>query len=165
MGATALISPYKNKKNKSKIRRPTMFLAYDIKNGKQYAKLVKSIRKGAKVEKSYIYLGLVLNKEEGIYKNRKNGIFKYDAATNTYDYNPKWDGKVDVPSEMIKPWVKSKREQNAFIEGQADERERINRLNAVLIENNRYDDLKRSTVDEVFQAQLLAELVSEGVHC
>jgi hypothetical protein len=28
-----------------------MFLAYDIKNGKQYAKLVKSIRKGAKVEK------------------------------------------------------------------------------------------------------------------
>jgi hypothetical protein len=138
-----------------------MFLAYDIKNGKQYAKLVKSIRKGAKVEKDYIYLGLVLNKEEGIYKNRKNGIFKYDAATNTYDYNPKWDGKVDVP-ENIKPWVKSKREKNAFVEGQADERERINKLNAILIENNRYDDLKRSTTDAEFQAQLLAELVSDN---
>jgi hypothetical protein len=138
-----------------------MFLAYDIKNGKQYAKLVKSIRKGATVNKEYIYLGLVLNKEEGIYKNRKNGIFKYDASTNTYDYNPKWDGKVDVPDE-IKPWVKSKREQNAFIEGQNDERERINSLNAKLIENDRYDDLKRSTVDKEFQSQLLAELLPES---
>jgi hypothetical protein len=53
-----------------------MFLAYDIKKGKQYAKLVKSIRKGAKVEKDYIYLWLVLNKEEGIYKNRKDGIYR-----------------------------------------------------------------------------------------
>jgi hypothetical protein len=112
------------------------------------------------VHKDYIYLGLVLNKEEGIYKNRKNGIFKYDVATNTYDYNPKWDGKVDV-QENIKPCVKSKREKNAFVEGQADERERINKLNAILIENNRYDDLKRSTTDAEFQAQILAELVSD----
>jgi hypothetical protein len=138
-----------------------MFLAYDIKNGKQYAKLVKSTRKGATVHKDYIYLGLVLNKEEGIYKNRKNGIFKYDAATNTYEYNPKWDGKVDV-QETVKHSAKSKREQNAFVEGQADERERINRLNAILIENNRYDDLKRSTSDAEFQAQLLEELVSDN---
>jgi hypothetical protein len=76
-----------------------------------------------------------------------------------YDYNSKWDGKVDIP-ENLKPWVKSKREQNAFIEGQANERERINKLNAILIENNRYDDLKRSTTDVEFQAQLLAELLS-----
>jgi hypothetical protein len=39
-----------------------MFLAYDIKNGKQYARLVKSIRKGAKDYISvacaeYAYLG------------------------------------------------------------------------------------------------------------
>jgi hypothetical protein len=138
-----------------------MFLAYDIKNGKQYAKLVKSTRKGATVHKDYIYLGLVLDKEQGIYKNRKNGIFKYDAATNTYDYNPKWDGKVDIQEE-VKPWVKSKREQNAFAKGQADERERINKLNAILIENNRYNDLKRSTSDAEFQAQLLVELLSDN---
>jgi hypothetical protein len=31
-----------------------------------------------------------------------------------------------------------------------------------LIENNRYDDLKRSTTDAEFQAQLLAELVLES---
>jgi hypothetical protein len=43
-----------------------MFLAYDIKNGKQYAKLVKSTRKGATVHKDYIYLGLVLDKEQQI---------------------------------------------------------------------------------------------------
>jgi DnaJ-domain-containing protein 1 len=70
---------------------------------------------------------------------------------------------VDVPGN-IKPWVKSKREKNAFVEGQADERERINKLNAILIENNRYDDLKRSTTDVEFQAQLLAELVPESAN-
>jgi DnaJ-domain-containing protein 1 len=48
------------------------------------------------------------------------------------------------------------------VEGRADERERINRLNAILIENNRYDDLKRSTSDAEFQAQLLEELVSDN---
>jgi hypothetical protein len=137
-----------------------MFLAYDIKNGKQYAKLVKSTRKGATVHKDYIYLGLVLDKEQGIYKNRKNGIFKYDAATNTYDYNPKWDGKVDV-QEDVKPWVKSKREQNAFAKGQADERERINKLNSKLAELGRVDDIIRSANDEKFQEELLKELVSE----
>jgi hypothetical protein len=137
-----------------------MFLAYDIKNGKQYAKLVKSTRKGATVHKDYIYLGLVLDKEQGIYKNRKNGIFKYDAATNTYDYNPKWDGKVDIQEE-VKPWVKSKREQNAFAKGQADERERINKLNSKLAELGRVDDIIRSANDEKFQEELLKELVSE----
>jgi hypothetical protein len=65
---------------------------------------------------------------------------------------------VDIP-ENLKPWVKSKREQNAFIEGQTNERERINKLNAILIENNMYDDLMRSTTDVEFQAQLLAEFV------
>jgi hypothetical protein len=136
-----------------------MFLAYDIKNGKQYAKLVKSTRKGANVHKDYIYLGLVLDKEQGIYKNRKNGIFKYDAATNTYDYNPKWDGKEKALSQSCKPREKSSREKNAFAEGQMDERERINKLNAMLIEDDRYEDLKRSILDVEFQAQLLDELV------
>jgi hypothetical protein len=66
---------------------------------------------------------------------------------------------VDIP-ENLKPWVKIKREQNAFIEGQANERECINKFNTILIENNRYDNLKRSTTDVEFQSQLLAELVS-----
>jgi hypothetical protein len=56
----------------------------------------------------------------------------------------------------------SKRKKNAFVEEQADERERINKLNAILIQTNRYDDLKRSTTDVEFQAQLLAELVFDN---
>jgi hypothetical protein len=136
-----------------------MFLAYDIKNGKQYAKLVKSTRKGATVHKDYIYLGLVLDKEQGIYKNRKNGIYKYDAATNTYDYNIEWDGKENVSAPTRKPRKKSNREKIAFEEGKVDERERINKLNALLIDCNRYEDLKRSIVDAEFQSQLLEELV------
>jgi hypothetical protein len=39
--------------------------------------------------------------------------------------------------------------------------ERLNRLNAILIEQKRYDDLERSTKDKQFQNQLLAELVPE----
>jgi hypothetical protein len=134
-----------------------MFLAYDIKNGKKYAKLVTSTRRGNTIHNDYIYLGLVLNKEEGIYKSRKKGIFKYDVATNTYDFNPKWEGKVDIPDD-IKPWVNSKLAKESFEKGQIYERERINRLNAILIENKRYDDLKHSTDDAAYQAQLLAEL-------
>ena len=35
--------------------------------------------------------------------------------------------------------------------------ELVNRLNAKLIEQNRFDDLKRSTEDSAFQSQLLEE--------
>ncbi|MDE7319923.1 MAG: hypothetical protein K2N46_09335 [Lachnospiraceae bacterium] len=38
---------------------------------------------------------------------------------------------------------------------------RINRLNKVLINANRYDDLKRATEDSVFQEQLMKELFPE----
>jgi predicted transposase YdaD len=43
----------------------------------------------------------------------------------------------------------------------AERLERLNRLNAILIEQKRYDDLERSTKDTQFQNQLLAELVPE----
>lgn len=67
-----------------------MFIAYDIKNGVEYAKLVKSVRKGSKVVKEYSNLGRVLDKELGIYKSRKRGIYQYDAANDYYDSNPDW---------------------------------------------------------------------------
>jgi hypothetical protein len=46
-------------------------------------------------------------------------------------------------------------------EGRAELTERLNRLNAILIEQKRYADLERSTKDTQFQNQLLAELVPE----
>jgi uncharacterized protein YabN with tetrapyrrole methylase and pyrophosphatase domain len=43
--------------------------------------------------------------------------------------------------------------------GKIEERNLINRLNSILIEHNRLDDLKRSTEDESFQTELINELV------
>jgi predicted transposase YdaD len=51
--------------------------------------------------------------------------------------------------------------QEGLKAGRAESAERLNRLNAILIEQKRYADLERSTKDTQFQNQLLAELVPE----
>lgn len=61
-----------------------MYLTYTNKNGKLYARIDVARRVGKKVVKESTNLGRVLDKEKGIYKNRKRGIFTYDLATNTY---------------------------------------------------------------------------------
>ncbi len=48
-------------------------------------------------------------------------------------------------------------EQRGEQRGKQQEAERINKLNLLLIENNRYDDLKRSTSDINFQQQLMSD--------
>jgi hypothetical protein len=65
-----------------------VFIAYDIKNGVEYAKVCKSIREGNSVRKEYIHLGKVLDKERGYYRNRVRGDYTYDLATNTYGKMP-----------------------------------------------------------------------------
>jgi hypothetical protein len=65
-----------------------MYIAYDIKNGIEYAKLYVSTRVGENVLKDYTNLGRVLDKELGIYRNRERGVFTYDLATNTYGKSP-----------------------------------------------------------------------------
>jgi hypothetical protein len=58
--------------------------------------------------------------------------------------------------------IKNKyREKIAYEAGRIYAREYINKLNAILIEQGRYDDLKRSTLDMEFQSRLLNELVIE----
>lgn len=66
-----------------------MYIAYNVKNGIEYAKLVKSKRSGKRIEKEYTNLGRGLDKELGIYKNRARGIYQYDLANGYYDENPK----------------------------------------------------------------------------
>ena len=44
--------------------------------------------------------------------------------------------------------------------GEARGKDSVNRLNAVLIEQNRLDDLKRATEDRDYQRKLMAELLS-----
>ena len=65
-----------------------MFIVYQEKNGIEYATLTKSIRKGATVSKEYINLGRVIDKEKGVYQNRKRGVFTYDPITDEYGICP-----------------------------------------------------------------------------
>ena len=78
-----------------------MFIAYDVKNGVEYAKLVKSIRHGSKVSKEYKNLGRVLDKEKNIFKNRKLGVYQYDIENDYYDQSPDWAGS-NTPIEYPK---------------------------------------------------------------
>lgn len=61
-----------------------MYLAYDLKNGTEYAKLCTSHWKNGKDRKTYINLGRVIDKEKHIFRNRARGVFSYDIETNTY---------------------------------------------------------------------------------
>ena len=45
-------------------------------------------------------------------------------------------------------------EAKGIVKGEA----KINKLNAILIAQNRFDDLKRSVVDKAFQNKLIEEL-------
>jgi len=75
-----------------------MYIAYDLKNGVEYAKLIKSTRNGNKINKDYINLGRVIDKELGIYKNRARGIYQYDLKNDSYEDNPKLDVSK-IPTE------------------------------------------------------------------
>ncbi|MDR2461487.1 MAG: hypothetical protein LBE38_12055 [Deltaproteobacteria bacterium] len=77
-----------------------MYIAYDRKKGLLYAKLYTSKRIGTKTFKEYINLGLVLDKEKGIYKNRERGIFTYNLADNSYGKPP--DSFIPVLGKPIK---------------------------------------------------------------
>lgn len=56
-----------------------MYINYKLKDGIEYAMVVTSVRKGASVTKEKpLYLGRVIDKEHGIFKNRVRGIYKYD---------------------------------------------------------------------------------------
>lgn len=76
-----------------------MFIAYDVKNGKEYGKLVTSIRNGTKISKTYLNLGLVIDKDKHIFKNRVRGVFVYDPENNIYS-SP--DPSFILPSEADK---------------------------------------------------------------
>ncbi|MFA6816530.1 MAG: transposase [Lentisphaeria bacterium] len=65
-----------------------MFIAYTTKNGILYATLMTSKRKNGKVEKTTCNLGRVLDKERGIFQNRKRGVFIYDIISKEYKKTP-----------------------------------------------------------------------------
>ena len=66
------------------------FIRYIIKNnGNEYASLLETNRKGGCVKQKYIKnLGRVIDKENGIFQNRENGIFRYTLE----------NGYIDLPA-------------------------------------------------------------------
>jgi len=61
-----------------------MYIGYDLKNGIKYAKICSSTRIGGKVKTTQQSLGRVIDEENGIYKNRKRGLFTYSLATGEF---------------------------------------------------------------------------------
>ncbi len=57
--------------------------------------------------------------------------------------------------------IRSEAKAEGWAEGRAEGQACLNKLYAILIEMGRYDDLKRSTKDMNYQAQLLHELLPE----
>ena len=65
-----------------------MFIVYQTKGNIEYATLTKSIREGNSIRKEYTNLGRVLDKEQGIFKNRDRGVFTYNVKTDEYGTCP-----------------------------------------------------------------------------
>ncbi len=75
-------------------------------NGNSYAVARTSYRQGNRILKTQaVYLGLVLDRERGIFKSRARGIFHYDDKTNTFGPAP----------DDFKPVNKNKKSQEKLI--------------------------------------------------
>jgi len=61
------------------------FIRYELKNGAEYASVCLPMRvDGRKVNKTE-NLGRVLDKQQGIFKNRKRGVFRYTLEQGYQD--------------------------------------------------------------------------------
>jgi hypothetical protein len=76
-----------------------MYIVYSGPNDK-YASAAISTRDGKKTRNKYEYLGLVVDREKGIYRNRKRGLFTFDPQTGSYG---------NAPGDFIEPRVYDKR--------------------------------------------------------
>jgi hypothetical protein len=144
-----------------------MFITYDVKEDRTYAKLAQSVRKGKKIGKKYKYLGLVINKDKNLFKNGKMGIFQYDEETDTYNTNPELSDEDIATIERLrhhkpKPRYKKIR-KDSYTYGKLETAHKFNQLINYMIENNRLDELKQSTTDEAFQSKLISDLESSGI--
>lgn len=74
-----------------------MYISYKKgKDGREYATVMTSQRESGKSTKSeVVYLGLVVDRDKGIYRNRKRGTFTYDPEKGVYG-TPAW-GNVPLP--------------------------------------------------------------------
>ena len=71
--------------------------------GDKYASAAVSLRKGKKTYNKYEYLGLVVDRDKGIYRNRERGLFTFDPQTGSYGNAP--EGLIE-PQSLDKRRIK-----------------------------------------------------------
>ena len=59
---------------------------------------------------------------------------------------------------LLEEFDVKKYERTIREEGREEERELINKLNSILVEQDRMEDLKRAAKDQAYQEQLIKEL-------
>ena len=64
------------------------FIRYETKNGVEYASVYKAKRVGAKKTNDIEYLGRVIDKENGVYKNRERGLFTFTLENGIIEQQP-----------------------------------------------------------------------------
>lgn len=91
-----------------------MYIAYNIKNGHEYATITSSVRDGKKVVKGEsTNLGRVLDKERGIYRNRERGVFTFCLETGVYGPAPA-DFK-EPPKRRRSCYIKNGRKKHSLL--------------------------------------------------
>lgn len=80
-----------------------MYISYKRgKDGVEYATVMSSKKEDGKVVKeSVIYLGMVVDRDKGIYRNRKRGTFTYDLETGKYS-TPSFE-QIQRDCELLQP--------------------------------------------------------------
>jgi hypothetical protein len=76
-----------------------MFIIYSG-QGDKYASAGISKRSGNSVSKTYVYLGLVVDREKGIYRNKERGTFTFNPETGEFG---------SVPDTFREPRIEDKR--------------------------------------------------------
>ena len=64
------------------------FIRYETKNGVEYASVYKARREGGKKVNDTEYLGRVIDKEKGIFRNRARGTFHFSFESGVVETSP-----------------------------------------------------------------------------
>jgi len=78
-----------------------MHISYKVQGSNTYASAAKSVRKNGKVQKEYIYLGKVIDKEKGIYESKKRGFVRFDIKTGQFIQVSTKDAPAPVLNEKL----------------------------------------------------------------
>ena len=70
------------------------FIRYEMKKGIEYASVYRAKRVGSKKTNDVEYLGRVIDKEKGIYKNRERGVFTFTLENGIVEQQPMINEKL-----------------------------------------------------------------------